>query len=107
MNEISTFTFGTEYAEPVSVINDGASILVRNYRVRLTAYEHMIVALLIRSGNWVLKSDIAAEMSCEKAVNPSVISVHVANINKKVSAVTGRKLIEGNRESEYRIIPGA
>ena len=92
-------TFGDSYTEKISVLNDGKGILVCNYRVELTSAEHAVISILTEKADWIQR----AEISRSTGVRESSIPVHVANINKKVSAVTGRKVLEGNRSGEYRI----
>ena len=103
MSVFYTEIFGEDYAEVLSVRKNGTDILVRNYRISLTAFEHAIVSLLADKCEWVSKEQIAALLCNGKPIRSSSIPTHVSNINKKVSMMIGRKLIEGNRSGEYRV----
>ena len=107
MQEVYSDIFGKEYAEKVALKDDGKSILVCNFRVWLTPTEYAIVALLTERGDWLTKDEISALISTDKVISSSSIAVHVANLNKKASRISGRRIVEGNREAKYRISPNA
>ena len=98
-------TIGEEYIPKVEIKDDGKSILVCNMRVCLTPTECAIVAFLIERGDWVSKEELSDSISNERDITPSSIAVHISNLNRKVSLVSGRKLVEGNRDAKYRIFP--
>ena len=91
--------FGESYRQKISPLSDGKSILLCNYRIELTAGEYSIVSFLSIKSNWIPRTEISVCTS----IKESSIPVHIANINKKASSITGRKLLEGNRSGEYRI----
>ena len=91
--------FGQSFAEKLCLQNDGKCILLCNYRVELTQSEYSIVSYLASRSDWAER----AELSLVTGIKESSIPVHIANINKKASLVSGRKLIEGKRSGEYRI----
>ncbi len=91
--------YGNSYREKISVKNDGKSILLCNYRIELTPSEYALVALLLNKKDWVDRAEISRELT----IKESSIPVHVANTNKKAEFVSGRKLLVGSRNGEYRI----
>ena len=80
-------------------MDDGKSVLVLGYRTELTDKEYDLTKILFEAKRAMHKNELAK--TCDIAI--SAVAVHVANINKKVLPISGRKLIEGNRRGEYKI----
>ena len=91
--------FGASYCERIATGHDGKSILLCNYRVELTPSEYALVELLQNEQDWQSRCYISQRLGMRE----SSIPVHVANINRKAGVVSGRKLLLGNRDGEYRI----
>ena len=84
----------------LALTDDGKSALILGYKVELTDKEYGILKALLDAECAIRRSELARAVD----VATSSIPVHVANINKKALPITGRKLIEGNRHAEYKII---
>ena len=84
----------------LTVLDDGKRALILGYGIDLTDTEYKILKALINAESAIRRSELATAAE----VAASAISVHIANINKKALPITGRKLIEGNRHAEYKIV---
>lgn len=91
--------YGEEYLKSLLPAGDGNGILLCNYRMDLTPREYAILSLLLEREMPTGRRELADSLG----VKETSIPVHVSNINKKARAVTGRRLILGNRNGEYVI----
>lgn len=71
--------------------------------IRLTDTEKMIFKMLLSAEDWTSKESLALYCLKDPCADKGTISVHISNINKKVKAATGFKLIEFKRFSGYRL----
>lgn len=78
-------------------------LFVCKKHIRLTDTERMIFKMLLCSENWVTKDSLALYCLRDPSSDQGSISVHISNINKKVKAATGLKLVAFKRFSGYRL----
>lgn len=83
----------------LALAQDGNDVLVLGYRVELTDGEREIVKTLLEAARPMHKS----ELSHLAKIAENSLAVHIANINKKALPITGRKLLVGNRQGEYKV----
>lgn len=78
-------------------------LFVCKKHIRLTDTEKMIFKMLLCADDWITRESLAIYCLKDPSSDKSTVSVHISNINKKVKAATGFKLIEFKRFSGYRL----
>ena len=89
--------------EKLHIDAENRSALILGYRVHLTSSECALLCA-VASDSGIATERILSECFEGKELKPVNVAVHVFNINQKAYAITGRKLIVGNRKSGYRIV---
>ncbi len=82
---------------------DDSSALIIGCRVKFTKSEYAILNFVFNSTEPVTMEDIINNCLKHKDVTRGNAAVHIFNLNKKVSAVTGRRLIVDDHYKGYVI----
>ncbi len=86
------------------MLDDGRSALLLGYELELTKSEYIILSAIAHTEEPLSRERILELCFKGRSLKPVNVGVHVYNINKKASDISGRKLVVGDRRHGYRIV---